>query len=248
MKTAANLANLAAIRAAKINANLAARITKMIKTMAILGVLLWLLGGVFVQLSGAEAANLKNGGESSAESSAGFVGESSGESRAAKPKTAPEFEFVITYRALVENHILKGESYGVAKALDSSLEAQNGARNYGGADAQNGTQNGAKEMQKIAGVCEILTLENAAEILDAAGEGDVLVQKKQQKYLQNALKTHKDAVLDCLRKYAEIHISDTTFLQRGVLRSRTAMSLESQRILALIEGGKIKVKVLESKK
>ncbi|RAX54003.1 hypothetical protein CCY99_04790 [Helicobacter sp. 16-1353] len=118
-------------------------------------------------------------------------------------------EFIISYKALVENHILIGEEYNVSKALSLSKD------------------------YKVIGICDFIPESHKTNDMES-NENSFRI-----------LKENKDIVLDCLQKYLHIKIRDDARFINNALHSKIAFELQPQRILAVFDGNKMNIQIIE---
>ncbi|WP_305862933.1 hypothetical protein [Helicobacter cholecystus] len=127
---------------------------------------------------------------------------------------ANEIEFIISYKAKMQNDLLVGEEYKVSEVIGNR-----GLR---------GIKNGEYRVLKF---CKILPSEY---------EG----QKNEASFIKQVLKSHREAVLDCLYS-SGVKIYDEVISRDLQARSKTIFSIPPKRVIVKYDNGVINLGILE---
>lgn len=126
-------------------------------------------------------------------------------------------EFIISYKAIVKNQILIGEEYNVSKALSLS-------RDY-----------------KVIGFCDFIP-----DVLSKNKDSNINVEVESSiDETFGILKNNKDIILECLQKHINTKIRDDARFINNALHSKITFEVKPQRILAVFDGNKINIEIIE---
>lgn len=140
-------------------------------------------------------------------------------------------EFIVSYKALVKNHIVVGEEYNLTKALTIS------------------------QKWRVVSECSFVAVEDsvrdsinftqsAESTRDSAMDSVDSVDSATDSTLLAILRNHKDSVLDCLNAINANVRDDTRFINNAV-DSSVRFEYKPQRVKAREKGGVIELEFIE---